>query len=357
MSEYNIYMVNIYLTGSSGFLGKCIVDVFHKQDSISKIYCPIREKKGFSGNERFIQLFKNKNKCSFIEPSEFIPSDTSIIILCAFSVSFNTDIKNTVHENVLPIYNRLIEYKTHKKLRIIFISTAYVYEPNIQHTNLPIQVDYCPIDIMKRILSEKLNWEDIKKMTKNKYHVHNTYIYSKILTESLLVKLSNNFVIVRPSQISISTNGKHTCKFGPLAIHKTIKTPFIRIINEKGYNNVIPVDIVAKTILKSLETHEKYIMVTSKKGVRFFKALQIYNKFFLNFNNPILFYIFRTIEMYIYKVLSLFNIIRNKDYIRIKQLYLNYDFFLKNHWFFPITNNLYNLNEIKHILLCNKICD
>ena len=76
-----------------------------------------------------------------------------------------------------------------------------------------------------------------------------------------------------------------------------------------------------------LKTHEKYIIATSKKGVRFSKALQIKNKSFLNINNNCMFYIFRCIEMSIYKILSLFNIISNWNYMKVKQLYSNYDFF------------------------------
>ena len=54
--------MNLYLTGSTGFLGKLLVKEFQNNNNIKNVYLPIRNKKDLSGKERFSKIFNVNNK-------------------------------------------------------------------------------------------------------------------------------------------------------------------------------------------------------------------------------------------------------------------------------------------------------
>jgi fatty acyl-CoA reductase len=52
---------SILLTGSTGFLGKVLIEkLLHSCYDVEKIYLLVRRKKGFESHERLEEIFKNE---------------------------------------------------------------------------------------------------------------------------------------------------------------------------------------------------------------------------------------------------------------------------------------------------------
>ena len=89
--------------------------------------------------ERFQELFGSFGPlCTFVEAEANIPADTHLVILNAYSISFQNNVVDTLHDNCLPILDLLEQctHLTHLK-RAVFVSTAYV------QPYLPVKPCFC----------------------------------------------------------------------------------------------------------------------------------------------------------------------------------------------------------------------
>ena len=159
--------MNIYITGTTGFLGKDLVFNSIKSNHVKKIYCPIRDKYDLKGKQRFSTLFTLHKKCVFCD-CKHIPIDTNIIVLNAFSTSFIHDIYKVFHENVTPTLNILKSCKNLPYLKkIILVSTAYTQPPFPYKINNSVYSEVVKTtNVVKHyndIITSKITWDDIKK--------------------------------------------------------------------------------------------------------------------------------------------------------------------------------------------------
>ena len=107
MSVFRNALSNVYLTGSSGFIGKSIVKLLEKDARVDCVYCPIRRRGNRSGEDRFQELFSDCAKTVYIDPSEPLPKDVTKVILNAYSVKFDTPVDKILKANVEPMLDIL----------------------------------------------------------------------------------------------------------------------------------------------------------------------------------------------------------------------------------------------------------
>jgi thioester reductase-like protein len=356
--------MKIYITGTSGFLGKQLVKDSVIQKNIDMVYCPIRAKKGYSGKERFDKLFSRFKKCKFVEIGN-IPLDIDIIIFNAFSIKFNSSIEKMTIESVTPIVSALEKCSKLKNLKnIIFISTAFVQPPEPYKLNKSLFNIFVEkkniIEHYKNIINSKLNWQQIKDNTTHPHFYQNPYIYTKILTENICAfyskKINLPLSIIRPSQIAISTDGKYGSQFGSMSFAFSLKTPVIRtLLSRSKKHDQIPVDTVSSIIIKQYTSAiNNIIFATSSCNLSLELGHKIINpnKIIFYFDSlSITFYMCRYFEFFLYQIACWFGFLSPKKYNMICLFYKNYDYFHYNTWPFeanyPIENIVDYVKKIK----------
>jgi len=216
----------VYLTGASGFLGGQILkDITAQPHRFSKVYLPVRTKKGMSGQERFDSLFGSyKNRALvYCDAAAPIPPDTTTVILNAYSISFNNDVSDTLRDNVAPMLHLLDQCVQLPRIdHVVVVSTAYVqpYLPfKMCKAPIPCHASDDPERAYEQVLSGELSWEDLKQDTRNHPHtLENAYVYSKTLMEHLVTHRYQDklpMTIFRPSIISCSSDGTYGSRFTP----------------------------------------------------------------------------------------------------------------------------------------------
>jgi nucleoside-diphosphate-sugar epimerase len=217
----------IYLTGSSGFLGGYLVRDFQKDDSIAKVYCPIRSKKGTSGPNRLAELLPSSlTKCVYADPADPIPADVTHLILNAYNTRFDEDHRCKLQHNIEPqlklldqCKHRMMISKTTNIIQgITFVSTAYTQPPlpfkRYEGNYLPLLLDEAN-DEKKRTATEV--YDKIMRMDEHftnitdvlpdlhPYYAKNSYVFSKHLFETMLGEKYPDLPIsiVRPSMIGL----------------------------------------------------------------------------------------------------------------------------------------------------------
>ena len=124
----------IYLTGAAGFVGQMLIRQCESDDLVSKVYCPVRDKKELSGIERFDSLLNRFTKCVFLKPENPLPSDVTLVLLNAYNIRFFTPVEVLLSESVKPMVD-ILDQAAHQKSQgnhireIAVVLTAYVQPP------------------------------------------------------------------------------------------------------------------------------------------------------------------------------------------------------------------------------------
>ncbi|XP_063706220.1 fatty acyl-CoA reductase 1-like [Culicoides brevitarsis] len=282
---------SIFITGSTGFLGKVLLEkLLFSCPDIKKIYILIREKRGLSSKERFDKFIsheifhriRQKNpsileKLYLVEGDclsdklgikeddrQLLISSVNIIFHVVAQVKFNQPIQSAVDFNVngsLRILNLAMEM-THLE-HFVYISTAYV---NPWKHQVPEKVEpfsltgWSPNEIL--ILSESQT-KILNGRVSNGGIYPNTYTLTKHMAEHLVVYFSKKLkkshtTIVRPSIVTAAAYEPFigwTDSFnGPAAIMVETARGTIKSVIGDGNKvaDVIPVDLVANTIIASV---------------------------------------------------------------------------------------------------------
>ena len=278
---------SIVLTGATGFLGSSILyQLLANRDtveSIDQVVVICRPKRGKSASER-IQELLGKEMFSFVTKQErdekflVLEGDTSkedaglskhdlghllaklkiqCVINCAASVRFTLPLDDAAAQNITSaLHLHSLSQKLNAKL--VHISTAFVHGGLTGTTSSPLTETLFSL--------EKFDAEKIyKSMTGHQMYAalamstlgfHNTYTFSKCISEHLLMQASNDdVVIIRPSIIGPaleepfegwagqrpSTIVAATCLY--------MMFPFSIWSFGKHDAAIIPVDIVARFVL------------------------------------------------------------------------------------------------------------
>ncbi|XP_014371686.2 putative fatty acyl-CoA reductase CG5065 [Papilio machaon] len=271
---------NILITGSTGFVGKVLVEkLLRSCGGINKIYLLLRQKKGVSSEDRLKELCNNKcfenlrtkqpevfNKLKLVpgdiledelglsnDDRQELQKNCNIIFHSAACVRFDQKLKDEVNLNTTGTLRVLELAKTIENLEaFVHLSTAYCRceLPVLEEKLYPAM--HSPrrvMDIVQWMDDDMLNYLEPKLIASEP----NTYSYTKAITENLVAEYQNEFPIAigRPSIVTCSWKepmpGWVDNKNGPTGILIGSGKGVIRTMHcEASYHaDAIPVDVVA----------------------------------------------------------------------------------------------------------------
>ncbi|XP_029675299.1 fatty acyl-CoA reductase 1-like [Formica exsecta] len=275
---------SIFLTGATGFLGKVFIEkVLRSCPDIREIFILMRPKKGLSLNERLEKMLnlplydKLREKQPLIFKKLIVVSgDTSqenlglsavdrqmltervtITIHNAASVKFNDSLKYAILTNTRSTRDICILAESMKNLMaLVYISTAYAHldNPFIEEKVYPPIANWRKMIKMAESLDEHILNVFTAKCLNN---IPNTYIFSKILAESVIQEYSSSLpcAIVRPSMvihgIMDPIPGWIDNFNGPVGFYCFGGKGLLRVVYASNYisQNHIPIDTVINIII------------------------------------------------------------------------------------------------------------
>lgn len=222
---------NIFITGSTGFMGKVLVEKLLRDCSdLERLYLLIREKKGSSVEKRKDQFFKcvifdniikaspnvlNKVKIikgdiledglgiSQIDLQELI-SKVDIVFHCAANVRFDQPLKPMIEMNVGGTQKVLeLALKLNNLKVVVHVSTTYCQCKHNTLEERAYQPPNDPYEILEMV--RNLDNSKLEQLTPGLLNgLPNTYAYSKALTEGLVSGYESRLPIVvcRPSIVT-----------------------------------------------------------------------------------------------------------------------------------------------------------
>ncbi|CAJ0609916.1 unnamed protein product [Cylicocyclus nassatus] len=275
---------SILLTGSTGFLGKVLVEkILWAVPNVRQVFLLIRPAKGLSPRERLEKVLKDplfdrirENKPQVLNKlvpisgdimednlglnqhdMQSICDEVSIVIHSAATVKFDEKLRDAVEMNMVGTM-RLVAlcHKTKNLVALVHISTAYA---NCDRAETEEKVYTPPIAPQK--LLEAVQWMDNDMITmitpKLLGKRPNTYTLTKALAESQLVEDAKQLpvIIIRPSIVGAIWRdplpGWTDNINGPsgifAAVGKGVLTDMCGSAQSKA--DIIPVDVVANMII------------------------------------------------------------------------------------------------------------
>ncbi|XP_023328797.1 putative fatty acyl-CoA reductase CG5065 isoform X2 [Eurytemora carolleeae] len=199
----------IFITGSTGFMGKVLVEKLLRSTSVKKIYLLIRQKKGVATQARLQDLLSSKLFDSvrttragelsklvavhgdITQPrlglstytSRLLVENVSVVFHSAATVKFDEDLTKSVAMNVESVQSMISLCKKMKKLEaLVHVSTAYC---NCDRSEIKEEVYPPPgnpqgfIQLCKCMDEETLNSPEMTaKLIGNR---PNTYTFTKVI--------------------------------------------------------------------------------------------------------------------------------------------------------------------------------
>lgn len=281
----------VYLTGSSGFIGQMIVQLCETDDSIAKVYCPIRDKHGETGQERFHQLFlsdhnddHNDNKtritkACFVDAQAPIPADVTLLVLNAYSVKFARPIVDILNDNVAPMLRLLDQCcvvdgnddnaepseKQQPHIRgISVVSTAYVQPPLPFRRDADNRIEFLlrqhttAYQLYQDLITGSMTPDQVMSKIDDPrlvdFYAANGYAFSKHIMEHVLHERYSHLplCIVRPSIVAPSRDGLHGhgVRSGFSLFLDLARHPVLRFPRNEGKLSLVYVEDVAADILQ-----------------------------------------------------------------------------------------------------------
>jgi len=320
-------MTNIYLTGSTGFVGQGLLHYLTHTKFNGKIHLAIREKRGETAIERFEKIklkfsALNLEICPIpiVELHKHKIPDITCIINCAAAIDFNLDIRDALHQNVDGLKS-LIAFSNNNQsvTKFIHISTAYVSSSLtslIPEEFINLDVIHKDVNIIyEQIQSGKLTFEDLKK----KHYFPNTYCATKCIAEKIIeLEIEKqhkvDYSIIRPSIITNSISIPYNGWFQGYAASNGIYTMMLEkylpslVINETVQLNNVPIDYVCLVIYNTIYKNKIQIQhAVFENSPSFLNKIIYFNKYFsVGFFSVV----YKTLayRLYIYYLLLLLNI-------------------------------------------------
>ncbi|XP_065216397.1 putative fatty acyl-CoA reductase CG5065 [Planococcus citri] len=274
----------ILITGGTGSMGKVLIwKLLHSCPKLDTVYVLIRPKYGKNRISRKSELFSSpifenfkKNNPKILDKVIFVSGDVgeegmglsskdrellidevSIVFHNAAILKMDADLRTAVNVNTLGTARMLDLAQKMKKLEaFVHVSTAFCCCENLTVEERIYPSTQNPLDVI-----DLTRWMDPQMLAdltpKLIYPLPNTYIYSKRLTETLLLNYVSlvPIIVARPSivipAISEPLPGWNDTLNGPVGLFTARGTGVMRtsMMNIDVKSDVIPVDITINSLL------------------------------------------------------------------------------------------------------------
>lgn len=286
---------NIFLTGSTGFLGKCVLYMLLAlhYDQIESINLLIREKKDSSPRERLERIinddiFKNlvktnpslnlESKLNIVSGdltnlTEWKNRDLNIthIINCAASVDFDSPLIQAFESNFLSVVTLFEFSRNQSKLKkLVHVSTCYIHPYSEHSDDIKLEKIRDIDNVFEEQIERFYDYETIVNLIpKGEFTMEdvgstfsNSYTFTKCLAENYIERnkhlLNIPVSIIRPSIITASvqypyyswSETKSALSAYFLGFHYGVVSEMHLKNDVPG--NLVPVDIVSNNIIKEL---------------------------------------------------------------------------------------------------------
>ncbi|XP_025192600.1 fatty acyl-CoA reductase wat-like [Melanaphis sacchari] len=277
----------VLVTGSTGFLGKILVEKILRCCPIKKIAVLVRNKKGIVANQRVADIYKQAvfdrlrsekpNFTDFIKIIEgnledssmglvtanrdWIVENVNFVFHCAATIKFNETLELASKINILGTEKLLSLATQMKKLKgFVHVSTAYSHCPRDE-----IKEQYYPVPITAKELKNMFGSDDSTPRILKDWP--NTYCFTKAIAENLVLISGIHLPIsvFRPSIIGCTKSepdpGWLENMNGPSAIVAGVMTGFLRIvpIARNKITDIVPADYTVNALISVMwDTVNRY---------------------------------------------------------------------------------------------------
>nr|XP_023016526.1 fatty acyl-CoA reductase wat-like [Leptinotarsa decemlineata] len=301
---------NIFITGSTGFLGKILLEkLLRSCPHISTLYLLVRNKKGNDMDTRVNQIFddnifdlmkkerpKFRHKivgisgdCSLpdlglsMQDRKLLMDEVNIIFHVAATVRFDEKLKTAVAINVRASQEMLLLAHQMPKLKsYIHVSTAFsnCTSKIIEEKFQPTSIDYKTLIIMSETLSDKM-MDSLTPIILNKYP--NTYAFTKQIAEDVVRQCGAGLPVgvTRPS-IVVSTYKEPirawiNNMYGATGVVTGAGVGLVRTLHcdPDSNANIIPVDMCVNSMISTAWDVCKQFQEAKQQGKNF--EIPIYN--------------------------------------------------------------------------------
>ena len=276
----------VFVTGCTGFVGKVLLEkILRSCPDVGQVYVLGRAKRGHTLEQRFSDIFKSAlfNKLQKESPQAFskvkyvdgdmlldnlglseehiseLQEQVNVVVHSAASVRFDAPLRDAVNMNLKGTKKLLDIARSFKRLEVfVHVSTCYancdnpvveerIYECKYESDRIMEMVEWLDDDALEAIQGKLLDTKP------------NTYTFTKHLTERMVEQYKRtvpfSITIVRPSIVVASMSdpfpGWVDNFNGPSGMICASACGYLRSIysNRKMRTDLIPVDVVAKTII------------------------------------------------------------------------------------------------------------
>ncbi|XP_055382887.1 putative fatty acyl-CoA reductase CG5065 [Condylostylus longicornis] len=221
---------NILISGSTGFMGKVLVEKLLRDcPDLKQLYLLIRSKRGVDPEKRrddyfkcevFQRLLENNNNSKIFNKIKLIKGDiletelgldeldhnelienVDIVIHCAANVRFDQPLKQIIEMNLGGTEKMLKLAEKIRNLKVFtHVSTSYSHCKEDVLEEREYEIDHDPLEILE--MCRSLDNDVLNRMTPGLLDgLPNTYAFSKAVTEALICRYAKRLPIVvcRPS--------------------------------------------------------------------------------------------------------------------------------------------------------------